>query len=143
MLSAVRVPALALAAVTWLGQATWANAQVVQESVDLDVVEAIREEGLERSQIGQLAGHLTDVIGPRLTGSPAMVTANEWTAETLRGWGLQNVVVEPWGEFGRGWTNLSFSGRIVEPYVQILDALPVAWTASTRGTLKGAAVIVT
>lgn len=142
MLSATRAPVLALAAVTWLGAATWANAQVVQESVDLDVVEAIREEGLERSQIAELAGHLTDVIGPRLTGSPAMFTANEWTAETLRGWGIENVVVEPWGEFGRGWTNLSFSGRIVEPYVQILNALPVAWTADTKGTLKGAAVIV-
>jgi hypothetical protein len=117
-------------------------AQVAQEAVDLDVVRAIREEGLERSQIEYLAGYLTDVIGPRLTGSPAMFEANDWTAEKLGEWGLQNVVVEPWGQFGRGWDNLSFSGRIVEPYVQILNALPVAWTASTKGTAKGAATIV-
>lgn len=135
--------ALALATLAWLGTTTWAIAQVVQESVDLDVVQAIREEGLQRSEIDELAGYLTDVIGPRLTGSPEMSAANDWTAEKLRDWGLENVVVEPWGEFGRGWQNMSFSGRIVEPYPQVLDALPVAWTASTRGTLKGAAMIVT
>jgi hypothetical protein len=133
---------LVLVATGLLGTIPAAAAQIAQESVDLDVVRAIREEGLERSQIEYLAGYLTDVIGPRLTGSPAMFEANDWTAEKLGEWGLQNVTVEPWGQFGRGWDNLSFSGRIVEPYVQILNALPVAWTASTRGTAKGAATIV-
>lgn len=140
MRSATR--ALAFGVLTWLGTTTGATAQIVQESVDLEIVQAIREEGLQRSQIEDLAGYLTDVIGPRLTGSPGMFEANDWTAETLRGWGLQNVVVEPWGEFGRGWENVSFSGRIVEPYVQILNALPVAWTAGTKGTVKGTAMIV-
>jgi hypothetical protein len=133
---------LVLATTALLGTVPVAAAQVAQEAVDLDVVRAIREEGLDRSQIDYLAGYLTDVIGPRLTGSPAMFEANDWTAEKLGEWGLQNVVVEPWGQFGRGWDNLSFSGRIVEPYVQILNALPVAWTASTKGTAKGAATIV-
>ena len=115
--------------------------QIAQERVDLEAVQRIREEGLERSQIAELGGYLTDVIGPRLTGSPAMRKANDWTAEMLRGWGLQNVTVEPWGEFGRGWENLSYSGRIVEPYVQVLSALPVAWTAGTDGTVEGHVVV--
>ncbi len=63
-------------------------AQVAQERVDMVVVQRIRTEGLERSQIPQLAHHLTDVIGPRLTGSPAMRRANDWTAEKFREWGL-------------------------------------------------------
>jgi len=76
---------------------------VAQEAVDLSVVQRIREEGFERSHIEELAHHLTDVNGPRLTGSPGMKRANDWTADMFRKWGLQNVAVEPWGEFGRGW----------------------------------------
>jgi len=125
--------------------ATAATAQsgaTVQERIYLDVIERIRDEGLNRSQIEELGGYLTDVIGPRLTGSPAMMRANEWTASKLREWGLQNVVVEPWGEFGRGWEREWYRGRIVEPFAQPLHAQPVAWTGSTKGLVKGPAVIV-
>ena len=99
-----------------------ASAQVVQERIDLDVIERIREEGFERSQIMELGGYLTDVIGPRLSGSPAMKRANDWTAVQLRSWSLTNVKVEPWGEFGRGWERVRYSGRIIEPFVQPLNA---------------------
>jgi carboxypeptidase Q len=122
--------------------ATPASAQVAQERVDLTAVQQIRAEGLDRSRLDNLAQHLLDVIGPRLTGSPAMKQANQWAAATLREWGLQNVVVEPWGEFGRGWERVSYSGRILTPFVQPLDAMPVAWTGSTRGTITGNAVVV-
>jgi hypothetical protein len=136
LLRAVTVAAVAL---------IWANpagAQVVQESVDLDVIRQIRDEGLNRSQIAELGGYLTDVIGSRLTGSPGMKRANDWTAEKLEEWGLQNVVVEPWGDFGRGWQPVTFSGRIIEPHLELLNAVPVAWTGSTRGTVKGQAVVI-
>ena len=113
------------------------QAQVAQERVDLSVIQRIREEGLNHSQIEDLAGYLTDVIGPRLTGSPPMKAANEWTAAKLRSYGLQNVVVEPWGEFGKGWERVSFAGRILTPFVQPLDGMPVAWTGSTKGTVSG------
>jgi hypothetical protein len=119
-----------------------ASAQVAQESVDLAVVQQIREEGLERSQIPDLARYLTEVIGPRLTGSPAMRQANNWTADKLREWGLENVQVEPWGEFGRGWEQVSYSGRILTPYVQPLHAQAVGWTGSTNGVVTQDAVIV-
>jgi len=119
-----------------------APAQVAQERVDLAVMQRIREEGLQRSHVTELAGYLTDVIGPRLTGSPAMKQANDWTAKTLRDWGFTNVTVEPWGEFGRGWERVSYSGRILTPYVQGLQAIPSAWTGSTKGTVTGSAVIV-
>jgi hypothetical protein len=116
--------------------------QVVQERVDLDVVRRIREEGLERSRIPALARHLTDVIGPRLTGSPGMTRANQWTAEKFREWGLANVAVEPWGEFGRGWERVSYSGRILTPFVEPLLGQPTAWTGSTRGTVAGLVALV-
>ncbi|MEJ2202865.1 MAG: M20/M25/M40 family metallo-hydrolase [Gemmatimonadota bacterium] len=120
-----------------------ASAQVVQEAVDLDVVRQIREEGLERSHIEELARYLTEVNGPRLTGSPGMKKANDWTAERLGEWGLGNVVVEPWGEFGRGWANEAYAGRILTPFEQPLHGQPLAWTGSTAGTVRGRAVVIT
>ena len=122
--------------------ATGAAAQTVGEVVDLDDVARIRAEGLDNSHMQELAHHLTDVIGPRLTGSPGMRAANEWTAAELRGWGLENVRVEPWGEFGRGWREVSYSGRMVAPYPQPLNARAMAWTGSTPGTVRGQALVI-
>jgi hypothetical protein len=118
------------------------TAQVAREAVDLDVVQRIREEGLDRSRIPELAHHLTEVIGPRLTGSPGMMAANEWTAQTFRDWGLANVQVEPWGEFGRGWQMEGYEGRILTPFEQALPGVPSAWTGSTDGAVRGSAMAV-
>src|SRR5690625_1932858 len=119
---------------------TWASApaaaQIVQEKIDYDVIERIRDEGFNRSQIEELGGYLTDVIGPRLTGSPAMLEANEWTASKLREWGFENVKVEPWGEVGRGWDRVSYQGRFLEPFVQPLHAQPEIGRASCRDRWK-------
>jgi hypothetical protein len=115
---------------------------VASEAVDLDVVRQIREEGLERSHIEELARYLTEVNGPRLTGSPGMKRAHEWTAKTFEEWGLENIVIEPWGEFGRGWSHEDYKGRILTPWVQPLHGQPMAWTGSTDGTVRGTAVIV-
>jgi carboxypeptidase Q len=93
-----------------------------------DPIARIREEGLNRSQITQTLSYLTDVIGPRLTGSPNLKRANEWTRDTLSSWGLVNADVEPWGEFGRGWTLERFSAHIVEPYPFPLVGFPRAWS---------------
>ena len=114
---------------------------VVQEKVDLNIVDKIREEGLKRSQIPDNARYLMDVIGPRLTGSPAMKRANEWTAGKMREYGLENVHLEPW-EFGRGWEEVSYFGRMTEPFVKPLSGRCLAWTGSTKGLRMGPAVIV-
>ncbi len=119
-----------------------AAAQVVEERVDLGVIQRIRDEGFQHPHTAELERHLTDVIGPRLTGSTAMRRANDWTAETLRSWGLSNVQVEPWGTFGRGWERVSYTGRILTPFVQPLHAQPAGWTGSTKGTVTGPAVAV-
>jgi carboxypeptidase Q len=108
----------------------------VMERVDLSAVQKIRDEGLNRSKLDDLASYLTDVIGARLTNSPCSRKANEWAAETFRSWGLANVKVEPWDTtFGRGWEIVSYSGRILEPWTKPLDAYPQAWSGSTKGTI--------
>jgi len=80
-----------------------ASAQVAQEVVDLNVIEQIREEGLERSHMDQMAQYMTDVMGPRLTASPGIRRAQAWTVEKFEEWGLQNIDVESWG---RVWAGL-------------------------------------
>ena len=75
-----------------------------EEPVDLAMVTRIREEGFGGSKVMETAERLTDVLGPRLTGSPRMKEANEWARQQLADWGLQGARLEAWGPFGRGWS---------------------------------------
>src|SRR5436190_10867649 len=93
-----------------------------------DPVARIREEGLNHSQVMQTLSYLTDVIGPRLTGSPNLKRANEWTRDKLTSWGLTNAHLEAWGPFGRGWSLKRFSAQIIEPYNILLIGAPKAWS---------------
>jgi carboxypeptidase Q len=93
-----------------------------------DPIARIRDEGLNRSQVMKTLLHLTDVIGPRLTGSPNMARANAWTRDTLTEWGLKNAQLEPFGPFGRGWSLQRFSAQVIEPQSIPLIAVPKAWT---------------
>jgi hypothetical protein len=102
-----------------------------------DPVERIKEEGLKHSQVMATLSYLTDVIGPRLTGSPNMKRANEWTRDKLAEWGLAHAHLEPWGPFGRGWTLQRFSAQVVEPQCIPLIAYPKAWSPGTDGPLTG------
>ena len=79
--------------------------------------------------------YLTDVIGPRLTGSPNMKRANEWTRDKLAAWGLANAHLEAWGPFGRGWSLKRFSAQVIEPQCIPLIGFPKAWSPGTDGTL--------
>lgn len=97
-----------------------------------DPIARIREEGLKRSQVMQTLSYLTDVIGPRLTGSPNMKRANDWTRDQLTKWGLQNAHLEEWGPFGRGWVLKSFSAEVIEPQSIPLIAFPFAWSPAVN-----------
>ncbi|HEX7025345.1 MAG TPA: M20/M25/M40 family metallo-hydrolase [Gemmatimonadales bacterium] len=112
-----------------------------QEPVDRAMIARIREEGLQRSRVEQTFGHLTDVIGPRLTGSPAFKRAVDWSAEELRRYGLSGVHLEAW-PFGRGWSLEKFVFEMVEPYYFPLTGFPEAWSPSTRGELLAAPVYI-
>jgi carboxypeptidase Q len=107
------------------------------ESVDLVALSRIRDEGFARSKVMDTAQELTDVIGARLTGSPAMKRANEWTQKQFAEWGLANAHVEKWGHFGRGWTFERSVVTMVSPSVAPLVALPKAWTPGTDGPVRG------
>jgi carboxypeptidase Q len=93
-----------------------------------DPIEKIKDEGMNRSEVMKTLSYLSDVIGPRLTASPNMKRANEWTKDQLTRWGLQNAHLEAWGPFGRGWSLRRFSAQVVEPQSIPLIAYPKAWS---------------
>jgi hypothetical protein len=99
------------------------------------ILARIRDEGFNRSQVMPTLSYLTDVIGPRLTGSPQLQRANEWTRNKLSSWGLVNANVEPWGFFGRGWSLKRFSAQIIEPQAIPLIGYPKAWSPGLKSPL--------
>jgi len=103
-------------------------------------IDKIRDEGLNHSQVMQTLSYMADVIGPRLTGSPNMKRANEWTRDTMSKWGLQNAHLESWGPFGRGWAVKKFSAAVVEPQFISVIAYPKAWSPSTKGLVTSEVV---
>jgi len=93
-----------------------------------DIIAGIRDEGFNHSSLMDTLSYLTDVIGPRLTGSPNLKRANEWTRDRLSEWGLKNAHLEAWGPFGRGWSLDRFSVQVVEPQAIPIIACPTAWS---------------
>jgi carboxypeptidase Q len=114
--------------------ATAANA------IDFDAMYRIKEEGFERSQVMETASWLTDVYGARLTGSPNIKAAGEWSVKKLTEWGAQHARLEPWGTFGRGWQNERFSASVISPTPWPIIGGPKAWTPGTNGVITAEAV---
>jgi hypothetical protein len=109
------------------------------ESVNWEMMSRIRNEGFRNSKVMEIEGQLTDVIGPRLTGSPNLKRANEWTRDQFTEWGLVNSHLESFA-FGRGWSNDYTEVRMVAPQASPLLAYPKAWTVSTSGALRAPVV---
>src|SRR5436190_713722 len=102
-----------------------------------DPIQRIKDEGMNRSQVMQTLSYLSDVIGPRLTASPGMKRANEWTRDQMTKFGLQNAHLEAWGPFGRGWSLKRFSAQVTDPLDFPLIAYPKAWSPGTTGPVSG------
>jgi hypothetical protein len=104
---------------------------------DPDIQAKIRKEGMENSQIMRTMHFLTDVYGPRLTGSPNHKAAAEWAIKQMASWGFDNAHLEPW-DFGHpGWLNERASGHVISPYKEPLVFEVLAWTPSTNGAITG------
>jgi carboxypeptidase Q len=130
-------PATSKATTAAAGGGTYAG-----EPVDLAVITRIRDEGIHHSQVVATVGYLADRIGPRLTGTPALKEANEWTRQQLLDWGLTNAHLEGW-KFGRGWSFSRSVVAMVKPRQMQLAALPKAWTPGTQGEVQAEAMQVT
>jgi carboxypeptidase Q len=114
-----------------------------EERPDEAVFWKIRQEATSRSQILQTLHVLTDVYGPRLTGSPNLKAAGEWAVQQMTAWGLKNAHLEPW-DFGyAGWANERVTAHLVSPVKDALVVEVLAWTPGTTGVARGQAVQIT
>ena len=118
-----------------------AFAQTALYSAPKEAIDKIRDEGMNRSQYMQTLSFLTDNIGGRLTGSPNMKRANEWTRDKMKEWGMQNSHLESWGPFGRGWALRKFTAAVVDPQYIPVIAYPNAWSPSTKGPVTSEVVV--
>ena len=109
--------------------------------VDWDMAAKIREEGLQRSQVMDIVGYMTDVLGGRLTLSKDMTRAQAWAKDKMEKLGLENVVIEPFMDYGAAWDNEYFSLQMLEPDYQPMVGFPLAYTSGTNGKVVAPAVI--
>lgn len=112
------------------------------EKVDLHMIARIKNEGFNNSKVMETMYQMTDEIGPRLTGSTGMKNAEQWAKKRLMDWGLENVNIEPWGGFGKGWEVQKAYVALTTPFYQQLMGVPRAWTPGTNGALSGNTVLV-
>lgn len=113
-----------------------------QEKVDLQMMQKIKDEAKNNSQIQTIAYNLTDVCGPRLTNSPGYNRALDWITSTCKKWGLANAGREAWGEFGKGWSNEQATLSLRVPYYENIIAYSVPWTKGTGKLVKGEVIMI-
>lgn len=111
-------------------------------TVDLQIVDRIKVEGMNNSKIMEYATMLTDVYGPRLTNSPQMRRATEYTMSVLKELGLENVHLHEWGPFGVGWELKRFALHANTPYAYFpVLGYPKAWSPGYARPMIGDVVI--
>lgn len=113
-----------------------------QTPLDLDAIYKIKAEGFgQQSQVMEIMSHLTDVYGPRLTNSPNIKAAAQYVVQKLNEWKLVNAHLEPWGPFGRGWSNERFSANVISPRPFPVLGYAQAWTPGTNGPVIAEAML--
>jgi carboxypeptidase Q len=117
------------------------------EKIDYQAINKIKEQGLQpqNSKVMEISSWLTDVYGPRLTGSPNIQKAGEWAVAKMKEWGLQNVALEKWPDqtmFPRGWASEKFYMAAVSPQAFPIPGTPSGWTPGTNGLVRGDVTLV-
>ena len=124
------------------GKPSYELPQPERETIDYTMYQRIRDEGLGHSHVMEYASALMDGIGPRLSGSPNVKRANEWTRDQLAAMGCSNAHLESWGEFGMGWQQLNAWVRMVSPDTAVFIAQAAPWSPSSNGAITALAISV-
>ncbi|MBV9226201.1 MAG: hypothetical protein JOY85_19380, partial [Acidobacteriaceae bacterium] len=111
------------------------------EDQQLEIVGRIKTEAFDNSKVMDTLSYLTDMYGPRLTGSPEFEQAADWAMSRLKECGVANVHTEKWGPFGRSWSLQTFTLEMTSPRYSHLVAVPLAWSGSTTGVQSGEATL--
>jgi hypothetical protein len=121
---------------------SWFSALAQTEAIDTAIIAKIRDQGLNHSQIRYIASHLTDIAGPRLTNSPGYTRAANWAVEQSTQWGLSGARLEPWGDFGYGWTLEKSYIALKTPYYEPIIGYAMPWSGSTNGIVSAPVFVV-
>src|SRR5271157_3384513 len=119
---------------------SYESAQPATESLDLAMYQNIRDEAIRHTHVMEYASGLMDGIGPRLTGSPNLKRANEWTRDQFTAMGCANAHLEDWGEFGMGWQQLNTWMRMTSPDSAVFITQAAPWSPATNGAVSGQAI---
>ena len=114
--------------------------QPAAESLDLAMYARIRDEAISQTHVMEYASGLMDGIGPRLTGSPNLKRANEWTRDQFTAMGCANAHLEDWGEFGMGWQQVNTWLRMTAPDTAVFIAQAAPWSPATKGAVTAPAI---
>ena len=114
--------------------------QPAAESLDLAMYARIRDEAIAHTHVMEYASGLMDGIGPRLTGSPNLKRANEWTRDQFTAMGCANAHLEDWGEFGMGWQQVNTWLRMTAPDTAVFIAQAAPWSPATKGAVTAPAI---
>ncbi len=112
------------------------------ENIDQAVMTKIRNEGLQNSQVMDIAFHITELSGPRVTNSAGFMRAANYAMNQLTQWGLVHSRLDPWGDFGKGWDLEKSYIAISSPWYRSLIAYPKTWTAGTKGLQSGEVLLI-
>jgi carboxypeptidase Q len=112
------------------------------ENIDMEVMQQIRNEGLQNSKVMDIAFQITEMSGPRVTNSAGFKRAANYAMNQLTEWGLVNSRLDPWGEFGKGWDMEKSYIAITSPWYRSLIAYPKTWSAGTNGPQKGEVLLI-
>lgn len=110
------------------------------EEVNLNVVSRIKDQAFNHSQVMDYMHHLADENGPRLAASPEYQQAARWAVDTLRKEGIESAQIEEFGDIGRSWSWSAVSVQMIEPQATTLNAVPLAWSPGTDGTITAPVV---
>src|SRR5260370_27941165 len=122
-----------------IGKISYEQPQPPTENLDLTIYQRIRDEGLSHSHVMDYASGLIDGIGPRLTGSPNLKRANEWTRDQFAAMGCSNAHLEDWGAFRMGWRQFNTWARMVSPDNAVFIAQALPWSPSSPWPVSGSA----
>jgi carboxypeptidase Q len=140
LIKITRPSVLALITLGLVAQSSGLLAQQPAEKIDLQAINRIKDEEAKHSQVMEMVAYLTDVTGPRLTGSVNLKQAQSYVMQRMREWGVSNPHPEAW-MFGRGWSLAGFNASMIAPTFSSLIAYPKAWSPSTNGPVRGEVVL--
>lgn len=115
---------------------------LAQEPVDTAAFRMIRNAEMTDSHIPDIAFHITDASGSRLTNSPGYFRAANWAIAEMKRWGMVNTKLEPWGEYGRGWEMEDFHIAMKTPYPGYIIGYPLPWSNNTNGEIHAPVFLV-